>query len=140
MVRSARYFILAVIVAVTASAAGAGDRSAVAPAGEKNWAAAEKNYIRNLTSENEGVRINSAEFLGRYQLKGGMDALITMLRTDTSATARTAAAFALILLHEEEGIQAVVDASTNDPSKEVAVFCTQILAFQNDLSYRSPLP
>jgi HEAT repeat protein len=135
MSRGVQYIVVTVFALCAASVALAQDAHGVTPTADKKMTNAEKNYIRNLSSFNEGVRINSAEYLGRYQMKGSVGALVTMLKTDSSEKARNAAAFALILLNEEEGVQAVMDASLSDESKEVASFCAEILAFQNVLSY-----
>lgn len=81
------------------------------------------------------MRASAAAFLGRYQLKGSIDALIQVLKTDKSEQARSAAAFALILLNEEKGVRAVEEASLYDGSDKVADFCARLLNLQTVTSY-----
>jgi hypothetical protein len=135
MSRTIRYFAIAVIATFIASQAFAAGTPTPTPSKNTKWAVAEKNYIKALTSENDGVRISAAGFLGRYQLLGSIDALIQMLQTDKSEQARSAAAFALILMNDPRGVDAVKDASLYDGSDKVAAFCTRLLNLPNDQYY-----
>jgi HEAT repeat protein len=136
MSRTIRYFAIAAFAAFSSSAVFAADRDTRIPQlSPAKWAAAEKNYIQALSSDNDGVRISAATFLGRYQLKGGTDALIEMLHSDKSEQARSAAAFSLVLLNETRGVKAVEEASLYDGSDKVAAFCARLLNMQTAESY-----
>jgi HEAT repeat protein len=132
MSRMSRYFAIAVIAIFAAVISRAADKTDIPPS---KWAAAEKNYVLALASENDGVRISAAEHLGRYQLRGSIDALITMLKTDKTERARIAAAFALIIMNEDTGVKAVEESSLYDGSDKVASFCTKLLELQTARSY-----
>jgi HEAT repeat protein len=91
--------------------------------------------MKALSSENAGVRASAAEYLGRYQMKGSISALIEILKSDTSEPVRSAAAFALMLMNDEAGIKAVEESSLNDGSDKVATFCTKLLDLHTVRSY-----
>ena len=132
MSRTLRYISIAVIAILTASLSTAAEKKNSRAAA---WALAEKNYINALSSENEGARVSAAGFLGRYQLKGGIGPLITMLKTDKSERARRAAAFALIIMDDETGVKAVEESALYDGSEKVAAFCARLLELQTSRSY-----
>lgn len=92
-----------------------------------DWQKAEKNYLKALTSENQGVRQSAASHIGEYKFKGAVPILVLILQTDRSVYNRMAAALALVLIGEEEGKKAVEEASIYDGSEKVAEYCAQIL-------------
>jgi len=91
------------------------------------WQRGEKNYIVALQSENPGVRQSAAFHVGEYKLRGAVQPLVTLLKNDSVDEVRMAAAFALIQLDDEQGRQAVVEASLRDGSDQVAQFCKTLL-------------
>lgn len=135
MSRTSRFFAIAVIAIFAASVGTAADRATPKPSESNRWSVWEQNYIRALASPNEGVRVSAAGYLGRYQMTGGIDALINTLKTDKVEAVRSAAAFALILMDVPEGVKAVEDASLYDGSDKVATFCARLLQMQNVQSY-----
>jgi HEAT repeat protein len=95
------------------------------------WVKAESVYILDLSSENEGVRASAAVFLGRYQMKGGIETLKQTLKTDKTEQVRRAAAVGLMLMNDPAAVEAVEESSLYDGSDKVAAFCTKLLDLKN---------
>jgi hypothetical protein len=92
-----------------------------------DWKRAELNYIAGLSSDNSGVRRNSASFLGEYRLMNAVEPLTNALKHDKVESVRMAAALALILIDTPESRAAVEEASVYDGSDKVAKFCQSLL-------------
>ncbi|HLP15318.1 MAG TPA: HEAT repeat domain-containing protein [Bacteroidota bacterium] len=128
MSRTIRYFAIAAFAASIVTLSTAADKTVPAPPHPTKWIEAEKNYIHDLESTNDGVRASAAGFLGQYQLVGSVDALIHTLQTDKSELVRSTAAHSLMQMSIERGHQAVEDASLYDGSDKVAAYCTRLLS------------
>ncbi|MBI2429141.1 MAG: HEAT repeat domain-containing protein [Ignavibacteriales bacterium] len=104
-----------------------------------DWQKAEKNYIVALSSDNIGLRHSATNYLGEYRLKGAVDHLITLLRSDKVENNRMAAALALMQIGEKEGVKAVEEASLFDGSEKVSRFCEQLInaSSSKDLSMKN---
>jgi HEAT repeat protein len=96
-----------------------------------DWKKAERNYVEALKSENCGVRQSAANMIANYGLVNASKQLITVLKNDKEESARMTAAFALVMLGDTVGIEAVQDASLYDGSEKVAKFCDGLLDAAN---------
>jgi len=92
-----------------------------------DWKKAEANYISCLSSDNLGIMKSAASFIGEYQLKGAVEPLISVLKTDKVEDARMSAALALITLDDSRARAAVEEAALYDGSDKVAKFCESLL-------------
>ena len=92
-----------------------------------DWKKAEANYISALGSGNLGIRQSAATYIAQYQLRGAVDPLIDMLKTDKVEQARMAAALALVTLEDAKARTAVEEAALYDGSDRVAKFCESLL-------------
>lgn len=102
-----------------------------------DWSKAEKNYLVALSSENIGLRRSATGFLAEYRLSGAVKPLIEILKNDKVEQLRMAAAVALMQLGNNDGIEAVKEASIYDGSEKVAKFCEQLInSTTKDLSLR----
>jgi HEAT repeat protein len=92
-----------------------------------DWNKAEANYVSNLASDNLGIRQSAVNYLAEYQLKGALQPLIEVLKSDKVESVRMAAALALVTLGEDRGRKAVEEAAVYDGSDKVAKFCESLL-------------
>lgn len=96
-----------------------------------DWKRAELNYIAGLSSDNTGVRRNSAAFLGEYRLTNAVEPLINVLKHDKVESVRMASALALVLINTSEARAAVEESSVYDGSDKVAKFCQSLLTTES---------
>lgn len=68
---------------------------------------AEENLLVGVNSDNEGLRISSAYFLGEFHLEKGVIPLMKMLRDDNNPGARLMAALSLVKIGNEQGVYMV---------------------------------
>jgi HEAT repeat protein len=68
---------------------------------------AEINYLEGLKSENEGLRVSSAYFLGEINSSKAVIPLMNLLRNDKSEPVRIVAALSLIKLEDARGVHLV---------------------------------
>ena len=122
-----RRLIAVVAAAVMVCASALASQPMVSRYGEVDWNKAQLNYVAALTSDNLGIRQSAASFLAEYQLKGGIEPLIHVLKTDKVESARMSAALALITLDDARGRAAVEEASLYDGSDKVVKFCESLL-------------
>jgi len=92
-----------------------------------DWKKAEANYISCLTSDNLGTKQSAAAFIAEYQLKGAVESLIEVLKTDKIEGVRMSAALALISFNDSRARGAVEEAALYDGSDKVAKFCESLL-------------
>lgn len=92
-----------------------------------NWKKAEANYISCLTSDNLGIKQSAANYIAEYQLKGAVEQLISVLKSDKVEKARMSAALALITLDDSRARAAVEEAALYDGSDKVSKFCESLL-------------
>lgn len=64
----------------------------------------EESYIMGVTSENEGLKVSSAYFLGEMKSSKAVIPLMRILREDNCEGARLAAALALIKIGDARGV------------------------------------
>jgi HEAT repeat protein len=95
--------------------------------GEVDWKKAETNYIAALRSDNLGVKQSAAGYVAEYELKGAVEPLIQILRSDKVERARMSAALALVTLGDLQGRAAVEEAALYDGSDKVVKFCESLL-------------
>ncbi len=88
-------------------------------------ATAETNYLAGLNSENEGLRVSSAYFLGEINSSKAVIPLMKMLRNDESESARTVAALSLIKLGDARGIHLVKKAIEFNDFEKVRCRCAK---------------
>ena len=92
-----------------------------------NWKKAEANYISCLSSDNLGIKQSAANYIAEYRLKGAVEPLIEVLKSDKVEKARMSAALALISLDDSRARSAVEEAALYDGSDKVAKFCESLL-------------
>ena len=88
-------------------------------------AKAETNYLAGLNSENEGLRVSSAYFLGEINSSKAVIPLMKMLRNDESESARTVAALSLIKLGDARGVYLVKKAIEFNDFEKVRCRCAK---------------
>jgi HEAT repeat protein len=97
-----------------------------------------RNYLFDLTSNNEGVRISSAYFLGEYKVGEAVIPLMKMLNSEANEQARIVAALSLTKIKTGKAVYAVKQASILDNSQRVRNLCTRfylyIISEDNDYS------
>ncbi|MFA7289080.1 MAG: hypothetical protein WC055_09380 [Melioribacteraceae bacterium] len=104
---------------------------AVEPAGVKElkkFNQIEKNLIIGLTSENEGLKLSSAYYLGEYQAENAILPLMAILKSNQKDCQRVAAALSLIKINNPRGVFAVKRAAIFDDSEYVRRMCTKFYA------------
>ncbi len=120
--------LLAIVVAsVLLFAAAVASQPVVSSSQSVDWKKAEANYILCLTSDNLGVKQSAATFIGEYQLKGAVESLVEILKTDKTERVRMSAALALVNLNDNRARNAVEEAALYDGSDKVAKFCESLL-------------
>jgi hypothetical protein len=67
----------------------------------------EKCYLEGINSDNEGVRVSAATFLGYLKSEKAVLPLIKMMRDSDNDEARIIAALSLIRIGEEQGVYMV---------------------------------
>lgn len=92
-----------------------------------DWKKAEANYIACLATDNLGIKQSAASYIGEYQLKGAIEPLIEVLKSDKIERARMSAALALVAFDDNRARAAVEEAALYDGSDKVAKFCESLL-------------
>jgi HEAT repeat protein len=92
-----------------------------------DWKKAEANYIVALNSDNLGIRQSAATYVAEYQLKGAVEPLIQLLKSDKVESMRMAAALALVSFDNGTARAAVEEAALYDGSDKVSKFCQSLL-------------
>ncbi|MGE5679820.1 MAG: HEAT repeat domain-containing protein [Bacillota bacterium] len=91
----------------------------------------ENNLFVGLESDNLGLRISSAQFLGEYKSSRATIPLMRMLHNDKDENARIQAAWSLMKIGDGRGIFMVKQAARFDDSPRVKRICR---IFYNSLS------
>lgn len=120
--------IAVVTISIVAFTAAVASQPVVSKNPSVDWKKAEANYIVALTSENLGIRQSAASFIAQYQLKGAVEPLIEILKSDKVESARMSAALALVTLEDGKARAAVEEAALYDGSDKVAKFCESLLS------------
>lgn len=82
------------------------------------------NYLEGLESQNFGLKLSAAYYLGEYGCQDAVIPLLRMLKSDKRVEARIAAAVALFKLNDDRGLYAVKEAIKFDDSKRVRKICS----------------
>lgn len=104
---------------------------AVEPAREKvlnNFNQVEKNLIVGLNSENEGLKLSSAYYLGEYQSENAVIPLMAILKSNQKDCQKVSAALSLIKINDPRGVFAVKRAAIFDDSEYVRRMCAKFYA------------
>ena len=119
--------IMVAAAAVMACASAVASQPMVSKYDDVDWKKAETNYIAALNSDNLGIRQSAASYVAEYQLKGAMEPLIQILKSDKVESARMSAALALVTLGDVRARAAVEEAALYDGSDKVIKFCQSLL-------------
>ena len=92
---------------------------------DANLAAIEENLLEGVNSDNLGLRINSAFYLGEYKSEKAVLPLVKMLHNEKEESARIQAALSLIKIGNPKGVFMVKQAARFDESKRVRNFCSK---------------
>ncbi len=113
--------------AVMAFTSAVASQPMVSRYGDVDWKKAEANYIAALSSDNLGIRQSAASYVAEYQLKGAVEPLIQILKSDKVESARMSAALALVTLDDVRARAAVEESVLYDGSDKVVKFCRSLL-------------
>ena len=91
------------------------------------------NLINGINSDNQGLRMSSAYFLGEMKSDEAVIPLMNILKSDDNEESRIMAALSLIKIGDSRGVYAVKQAIKYDESERVNKLC---LNFYRD--YISP--
>jgi HEAT repeat protein len=119
--------IMVAAAAAMAFASAVASQPMVSKYGDVDWKKAEANYIAALNSDNLGIKQSAANYVAEYQLKGAVEPLIQILKSDKVESARMSAALALVTLNDERARAAVEEAALYDGSDKVVKFCESLL-------------
>jgi HEAT repeat protein len=85
----------------------------------------EDNLLEGLSSDNLGLRISTAYYLGEYRTERAVIPLIKMLHSEKEEGARIQAALSLIKIGNPKGVFMVKQAAKYDESKRVRNLCSK---------------
>jgi hypothetical protein len=85
-----------------------------------------ENLMEGLRSDNMGLKISAAYYLGEYECSGAVIELLRVLKSDKREEARIAAALALYKLNDARGLFAVKQAIRFDKSERVKKICSNL--------------
>lgn len=92
-----------------------------------------ENLLEGVNSENSGLKVSSAYFLGELKSEKALLPLMSLLKNGNTEAERVIAALSLIKLKNEKGLFAVKQRIEFDPSPFVRNMCKQFyLAHLND--------
>jgi HEAT repeat protein len=83
------------------------------------------NYLVGIKSDNEGLRISCAYFMGEYKVEDAIIPLMKMLNSEKSEEARIIAALSLAKIGTGKAVYAVKQASVLDSSERVRNLCAR---------------
>jgi len=111
--------------------------SATEPVKKKSPIDAEQineNLLAGVKSDNLGLRISSAYYLGEYKVEKAVIPLLNMLHLDKEPAARIQAALSLIKIGNPKGVFMVKQAAKFDESKWVRNLCSKFYnAYQRNM-------
>jgi hypothetical protein len=96
------------------------------PAGSKISKSAVNNLLEGIKSDNLGLKMSAAYFLGEYECSDAVIPLMRMLKSDDREEIRIAAALALYKINDDRGIFAVKQAIRFDDSERVKKICSNL--------------
>ena len=85
----------------------------------------EDNLLEGLSSDNLGLRISTAYYLGEYKTQKAVIPLIKMLHSEKEEGARIQAALSLIKIGDSKGVFMVKQAAKFDESRRVRNLCSK---------------
>jgi len=85
----------------------------------------ENNLMNGLSSDNLGLRLSSAYYLGEYKSEKAVLPLIKMLHSEKEESARIQAALSLVKIGNAKGIFMVKQAAKFDDSQRVRNLCNK---------------
>jgi len=83
----------------------------------------DKNLIIGVETDNLGLKVSAAYYLGERESSRGVIPLMNVLHNDESVEARIMAALSLFKIGDERGIYAVKKAIEFDDDEQVRRFC-----------------
>ncbi len=86
---------------------------------------ATNNYLVGIKSDNLGLRISSAYFLGEYKASEAIIPLMKILHNDKSEDVRIIAALSLTKIGSDKAIFAVKQSASFDKSERVRNLCAK---------------
>lgn len=86
----------------------------------------EENYLEGLHSDNQGLRISCAYFLGELKSDKAVIPLMKMLRSEDNDGARLMAALSLIKIEDNTGLFMVSREGTFNSSDRVRKMCNHL--------------
>lgn len=87
------------------------------------------NLLEGLNSENTGLKVSSAYYLGEYKSSEAVIPLMKIFHTDTNESIRIAAALSLMKIGDERGIKTLKYAGEYDDSPKVKKMCSKFYAY-----------
>jgi hypothetical protein len=90
------------------------------------------NYVTGIHSNNLGLRVSCAYFLGEYKVSEAIIPLMKMLNSEKSEEGRIIAALSLIKIGTGKAVYAVKQAANLDRSERVRNLCEK---FYNSFAY-----
>ncbi len=90
------------------------------------------NYIVGVQSDNLGLKVSCAYFLGEYKVSEAIIPLMKILHSDKSDVARIVAALSLTKIGSDKSVFAVKQAARFDESERVRSLCAK---FYNSYTY-----
>ena len=91
-----------------------------------------ENYLEGLNSDNHGLRLSCAYYLGEYKVTEGIIPLMGMLDKNNSESERIMAALALTKIGTGKAIFAVKQAAQFDNSERVRNLCIKFYNHSTD--------
>ncbi len=92
-----------------------------------NWSKAELNYKECLKSSNNGVKVGAAIYIRKYNLKGAIEELKSLLAKENVENVKMSGALALLTIGGKEGRTAIQNALETEENEIVAEFYRSIL-------------
>lgn len=93
-----------------------------------------ENYLIGLKSDNHGLRLSCAYFLGHHKVNKAVIPLMSMLHNEKTEEARIMAALALTKIGNDLGTYAVKQASVFDKSERVRNLCEKFYNSLNEVN------
>lgn len=115
-----KLFAIMVIVTISVVTVSAKDP---APLKRGSLELAEQNYITGINTENEGLQVSSAYYLGEIKSDKAVIPLMRQLHNSKSESVRIAAALSLLKIGDKRGIYAIYKNIQFDESENVRATC-----------------
>lgn len=90
------------------------------------YEAIEANYLKGLESDNQGLRVSSAYFLGDMKSQRAVIPLMKMFRNEKNDGAKLVAAWSLLKIGDSRGVYLVRSASENSDNEQIKYMLNQL--------------